>query len=210
MEQKDKTLAFLRGLVHQICGRQVNIFVDEKVRQAMQRLLSLLPLSEIEFLQTGLRVAYEFVYPCTGMEEVGFCKGRSQTVINSLQKPQSSHRKCWTERALHSCPACGKLARSLQTTLTTHRRCSLWGSDKNYSVGSLHLRATSRERISWKLSPTSNSSNWRNKLLSPHGGSEGQQLFSKAPKAKIYLLLWHSCSQVWWHNEWIHPIPRPG
>ena len=58
MEQKDKTLAFLRGLVLQICGRQVNIFVDEKVRQAMQRLLSLLPLSEIEFLQTGLRVAY--------------------------------------------------------------------------------------------------------------------------------------------------------
>lgn len=152
----------------------------------------------------------EFVYPCTGMEEVGFCKGRSQTVMNSLQKPQSSHRKCWTERALHSCPACGKLARSLQTTLTTHRRCSLWGSDKNYSVGSLHLRATSRERISWKLSPTSNSSNWRNKHLSPHGGSEGQPLFSTAPKAKIYLLLWHSCSQVWWHNEWIHPIPRPG
>ena len=54
MEQKDKTLACLRGLVHQICGGQINIFVDEKVRQAMPRLLSLLPLSEIEFLQTGL------------------------------------------------------------------------------------------------------------------------------------------------------------
>ena len=54
MEQKDKTLACLRGLVHQICGGQINIFVDEKVRQAMPRLLSLLPLSEIEFLQTRL------------------------------------------------------------------------------------------------------------------------------------------------------------
>ena len=54
MEQKDKMLACLWGLVHQICGGQINIFVDEKVRQAMPRLLSLLPLSEIEFLQTGL------------------------------------------------------------------------------------------------------------------------------------------------------------
>ena len=46
MEQKEKMLAYLQGLVHQICGRQVHMFVDEKVRQAMQRLLSLLPLSE--------------------------------------------------------------------------------------------------------------------------------------------------------------------
>ena len=157
----------------------------------------------------GCRFTNKFVYLSIGMEEVGFCK-RSQTVMNSLQKSQSSHGKCWTERALNTCPTCGKLAMSLQTTMTTHRRGSLWGSDKNYCVGSLHLRASSKERISWKLSPTSNSSNWRNKHLSPDGGSEGQRLFSKAPKAKLYLLLWHTYSQVWWHNECIHPIPKPG
>lgn len=77
------------------------------------------------------RFTSEFVYPCPGMEEVGIWKGRSQTVMNSPQRTQSSRRKHWTERALHSCPACGKLARSLQTTLTTPRRCSLWGSDKS-------------------------------------------------------------------------------
>lgn len=152
----------------------------------------------------------EFVYPCTGME-VGFCKGKSNC-YKFTTKPQSSHRKCWTERALHSCPACGKLARCLQTTLTTHRRCSLWGSDsKNYSVGSLHLRAISRERISWKLSPTSNSNNWRNKLLSPHRGIWRITLTilqgTKSKNIFATLTLLQSGMVTQWMDT---SIPRPG